>query len=110
MRTQRLDRVTCLGLLALAHPVNLAQWAQHAASVLDAIAVQYASRTRAGRYGVGRCERVGGGRHVELENAGRACLDTLEWRHSPTCLPGGRQGRGRVIGDGVHARRRVRRL
>lgn len=57
--------VTRLGLLALAHPRDFAQGAQHTSPVVEAVAIQDARRARAGRNGVGRCERVrrhGGGK------------------------------------------------
>jgi hypothetical protein len=93
MRIQRFLGVTRLALLALAHPINFAQWSEYTRSMIEAVPVQYASRARARRYSVGRCERVGSGRrHRVLKRVRQTVggLLTLMWIHTAlrVCLVG----------------------
>lgn len=92
--------VTRLGLLALAHPRDFAQGAQHTGSVVEAVAIQLACRARAGRNGVGRCEGVR--RHRVGGKSERACADTtLRWRRTRPCVSAWRFARSVTEREGL---------
>jgi hypothetical protein len=90
MRVQRFLGVARLALLALAHPVDFGQWAQYTGPVCaEAVAVEYASRARARRYGVRRSEGMGGGRHGAVVERPRWKLIQTRVETQPyACLPG----------------------